>query len=190
MRAASPVRDLVFEREWCKKMRAFHGALYAPGNYPWGATALVLINVLVFLVFFINTKGWFGVQPQLLTVWGSNYGPLTVSGQWWRLLSSLFLHLSPVHLALNMWVLWNVGRLGERLFGHSVFLLLYFFTGIMAGLATVVWDPCFECRRVVGRDLRAAGRRTGKRHPTKPPNADEIREVPLAQPLAVHIVQP
>jgi len=80
-----PVRDSVFEREW-QEMRAFHGALYAPGNYPWGATALVLINVLVFLVFFINTKGWFGVQPQLLTVWGSNYGPLTVGGQWWRLL--------------------------------------------------------------------------------------------------------
>jgi membrane associated rhomboid family serine protease len=138
-----PVRDSVFEREW-QEMRAFHGALYAPGNYPWGATTLVLINVLVFLVFFINTKSWFGVQPQLLTVWGSNYGPLTVGGQWWRLLSSLFLHLSPVHLVLNMWVLWNVGRLGERLFGHSVFLLLYFFTGIMAGLATVVWDPALN----------------------------------------------
>jgi membrane associated rhomboid family serine protease len=138
-----PGRDSVFEREW-QETRAFHRALYAPSNYPWGATALVLINVLVFLAFFFATKSWFGVPPQLLTLWGSNYGPLTVSGQWWRLLSSLFLHLSPLHLALNMWVLWNVGRLAERLFGHSVFLLLYFFTGIVAGLATVIWDPALN----------------------------------------------
>jgi membrane associated rhomboid family serine protease len=138
-----PVHDSAIEREW-QEMRAFHGALYAPGNYPWGATALVLVNVLVFLAFFVNTKSWSGVQPQLLTIWGSNYGPLTVGGQWWRLLSSLFLHLSPVHLVLNMWVLWNAGRLAERLFGHSVFLLLYFFTGTVAGLATVVWDPALN----------------------------------------------
>jgi|HubBroStandDraft_1064217.scaffolds.fasta_scaffold16777_3 rhomboid protease GluP len=135
-----PGRDSIFEREW-QGMRAFHRALYAPRNYPWWATALVLINVLVFLAFFISTKSWFGVPPQLLTIWGSNYGPLTVGGQWWRLLSSLFLHLSLTHLVLNMWVLWNVGRLAERLFGHTVFLLLYLFTGIVAGLATVIWDP-------------------------------------------------
>lgn len=135
-----PGRDSVFESEW-QEMRGFHRTLYAPGNYPWGATTLVLINVLVFLVFIISTKSWFGVAPQLLTLWGSNYGPLTVGGQWWRLLSSLFLHLSVLHLVLNMWVLWNLGRLAERLFGHSVFLLIYLFTGIVAGLATIVWDP-------------------------------------------------
>lgn len=138
-----PSPNSAFEREW-QEIRAFQRALYAPSNYPWGATALVLVNVLAFLVFFTTTKSWFGVQPQLLTIWGSNYGPLTVSGQWWRLLSSLFLHLNGLHLVVNMWVLWNVGRLAERLFGHSVFILLYFFTGIVSGLATVVWDPALN----------------------------------------------
>jgi len=138
-----PVRDSAFEREW-QEMRALNRTLCAPRNYPWGATALVLINVLVFLVFSIATKSWLGVLPQVLTVWGSNFGPLTVGGQWWRLLSSLFLHSGFLHLVLNMWVLWNVGRLAERLFGHSVFLLLYFFTGVVAGLATVVWNPALN----------------------------------------------
>jgi len=129
-----------FEREWLE-MRAFHRALYAPGRYPWAATALVLINVLTFLTFSIVNKSWLGPVPQMLTVWGSNFGPLTIDGQWWRLLSSLFLHLSPLHLLVNMWVLWNVGRLAERLFGHTVLLCLYFLTGLFAGLATIAWDP-------------------------------------------------
>jgi membrane associated rhomboid family serine protease len=138
-----PARDTASERDW-QEMRIFHRILYAPRNYPWSATALVLLNVLAFLVFFFSTKSWSGVQPQLFTVWGSNYGPMTVGGQWWRLLSSLFLHLSPMHLVLNMWVLWNVGRLAERLFGHGVFLFLYFFTGIIAGLATLAWNPALN----------------------------------------------
>ena len=132
--------DAAFERDW-RELREFHRALYADGNYPWGATTLVALNVLAFLVFVIGAKSWTGVLPQMLTLWGSNYGPLTVGGQWWRLVSSLFLHIGLMHLALNMWVLWNAGRLAERLFGHSVFLLLYFFTGIVAGLATIAWNP-------------------------------------------------
>jgi membrane associated rhomboid family serine protease len=138
-----PGRNADFEREW-REAREFLRALYAPRNYPWAATTLVVINVIAFLVFFIRTKSWLGMAPQMLTVWGSNYGPLIVAGEWWRLVSSLFLHLNALHLLLNMWVLWNAGRLAERLFGHGVFLGLYFFAGIVSGLATVAWDPALN----------------------------------------------
>jgi hypothetical protein len=51
------------EREW-QEVRAFQRTPYAPRNYPRGATALVLSNVLVFLVFYIGTKAWYGMPPQ------------------------------------------------------------------------------------------------------------------------------
>jgi hypothetical protein len=46
------------------EVRAFQRTPYAPDNYPWGATALVLSNVLVFLVFYIGTKARYGMPPQ------------------------------------------------------------------------------------------------------------------------------
>jgi hypothetical protein len=41
-------------------------------------------------------------QPNVLIHWGSNFGPATLNGEWWRLFTSMFLHFGLVHLALNL----------------------------------------------------------------------------------------
>jgi rhomboid protease GluP len=76
-----------------------------------------------------------------LVPWGSNYGRLTLHGQAWRLLTSMFIHGFLLHLALNMFVLWQAGRLVERLFGSLRFAFLYLFAGLCGGLASVLWNP-------------------------------------------------
>jgi membrane associated rhomboid family serine protease len=75
-----------------------------------------------------------------LVDWGSNVGRLTLHGQWWRLVTSLFLHGSILHLAFNMIALWQVGQLVERLFGSLRFTALYLIAGVCGSLASVMWN--------------------------------------------------
>jgi rhomboid protease GluP len=70
---------------------------------------------------------------------GANYGPYTVSGQWWRLLAYMFIHGGLLHIAFNMWCLWNLGRLAEAVYGHWTFAAVYIVTGLAAGLNSLAW---------------------------------------------------
>ena len=60
------------------------------------------------------------------------YGLAVASGQWWRLLSAGFLHLSVAHILFNMWGLWVLGRPLEAMLGRIRFATLYF-TALVAG---------------------------------------------------------
>src|SRR5258708_21141445 len=52
--------------------------------------------------------------PEQILKWGADYGPYTLSGQYWRAISCAFVHIGAIHLLLNMWCLWNLGRLMEK----------------------------------------------------------------------------
>ncbi len=78
---------------------------------------------------------------QLLIRWGANLGPLTIGGQWWRLLTSVFLHIGLVHLAVNMWCLWDLGSFAERIYGHASYLAIYLVTGIAGAIFSLMWRP-------------------------------------------------
>lgn len=78
--------------------------------------------------------------PELVRV-GANFGPYTVSGQWWRLLTCLFVHAGLLHIAFNMWCLWDLGRLAESLYGHWTFAALYLICGLSASLGSILWNP-------------------------------------------------
>jgi rhomboid protease GluP len=72
---------------------------------------------------------------------GANFGPWTLTGQWWRLLTYMFLHGGFLHIAFNMWCLWDLGRLCESLYGRWSFAAIYLITGVAGGLASVAWNP-------------------------------------------------
>jgi membrane associated rhomboid family serine protease/Flp pilus assembly protein TadD len=79
--------------------------------------------------------------PGDVLFWGANVGPYTLSGQWWRLFTYMFLHGGLMHIAFNMWCLWDLGALCESLYGRWTFLAVYLITGVGAGLASVAWNP-------------------------------------------------
>ena len=108
---------------------------------PWRAPITLLIigtNLAVFLLMLLAGAGlWHGVTAVQLA-WGANFGPATQDGQWWRLGSAMFLHFGLLHLALNMWALWDVGRLVERLIGRLRFGVLYLVSGVVGNLLSLV----------------------------------------------------
>ncbi|MBA2723259.1 MAG: rhomboid family intramembrane serine protease, partial [Methylibium sp.] len=80
---------------------------------------------------------WHAPNDVQLT-WGANFGPATKDGQWWRLGSAMFLHFGVLHLAMNMWALWDGGRLVERLYGHGRFAFIYLGSGVAGNLLSLV----------------------------------------------------
>jgi membrane associated rhomboid family serine protease len=81
------------------------------------------------------------LRADQLVEWGSNKGSLTLHGEPWRIVTSLFLHGSILHLAFNMFALWQVGQLVERLFGSLRFTALYLIAGVCGSIASVMWNP-------------------------------------------------
>lgn len=80
-------------------------------------------------------------QPGEVLRLGALVPALVAEGEAWRLLTSVFLHSSFVHLALNMISLYFLGSFAEVTFGRGRFLALYFISGIAGGLAYLYFGP-------------------------------------------------
>src|SRR5689334_15109925 len=65
--------------------------------------AIIVVNALVFAVMVARGASFLNPDAQMLLNSGANFGPMTLNGQWWRLLTHLFLHFGIVHIGMNMW---------------------------------------------------------------------------------------
>jgi membrane associated rhomboid family serine protease/Flp pilus assembly protein TadD len=99
------------------------------------------INLLVFLAMVGTGSSIMGQAPQQSISWGANFGPLTLGGEPWRLITYMFLHHGIIHFGLNMWCLWNIGPLAESLYDDWLFAIVYILSGIGGGIASVAWHP-------------------------------------------------
>lgn len=102
---------------------------------------LISINVLVYLIMVLRGVSWISPTPQQAIAFGADFGPLTLSGQWWRLFTSMFVHFGIIHIALNMWCLWNLGQAAEVFMGRVSYLLAYFISGLLGSIASVFFNP-------------------------------------------------
>ncbi|MGA8438163.1 MAG: rhomboid family intramembrane serine protease [Candidatus Sulfotelmatobacter sp.] len=108
-----------------------------------GLTQIIFgINVAVFLGMVLGNGGnpLQDFPGRELVQWNGNVGDLTVSGEWWRLLTCVFVHGNLLHIAFNMWCLWDLGGLCESLYGRWTFGALYLICGLSASLASVIWN--------------------------------------------------
>jgi len=103
--------------------------------------ALLAINVAIFIIMVASGISWISPRTDQVLRWGADYGPYTLSGQYWRLITSMFLHFGIIHIFGNMWCLWSLGQLAEKLIDSVSLLGLYLVTGIGASLLSLSWDP-------------------------------------------------
>lgn len=102
---------------------------------------LVGVNVLVFVAMVLSGVSFFSPTPQELLRWGGNFGALSLGPQPWRLLVSNYLHAGIIHIGFNMWCLWNLGFLAERIFRPRTYVLVYTLCGLGGSLASGWFHP-------------------------------------------------
>ena len=102
---------------------------------------IVGINVLVFIGMLLTGVSPLSPRPVQLVMWGANFAPLSLGSQPWRMLASNYVHIGIIHIFFNMWCLWNLGQLAERIFDRWSYLLVYTASGIAGSLASLWWHP-------------------------------------------------
>lgn len=104
--------------------------------------AILVLNLVVFGVMVVTGVSVLDPSTVDLLKWGADYGPSTMlEGQLWRTLTSAFIHVGLLHLAVNMWSLWAIGRLCERIYGNLTFTLIYLLSAVGGSLASNAWNP-------------------------------------------------
>ena len=120
-------------------------------------TTLIGMNVAVFVAMVL--MGVSPVEPTVaqLLKWGANWGPLSLGTEPWRMLASNYVHVGIIHIALNMWCLWNLGFLAERVFDPWTYVLIYTSCGLAGSLASLWWHPMIPGAGASGAIFGLAG---------------------------------
>ncbi len=107
---------------------------------------LIALNVVVNVAMGLSGVSWTDPSVQQAIRWGADFGPLTLSGEWWRVFTSTFVHFGIIHIALNMWCLWSLGSSLELFMGRKAFAVIYLLNGLAASLTSIAWNPV-ACKR-------------------------------------------
>ncbi len=112
---------------------------------------ILLINAGLFLVTVVfsqragNNSAFMGVDGQTLLAFGAKYRAAIFGyGQWWRLVTAGFLHGGLLHIAMNSWVLFDLGAQVEEVYGGSRLILIYFMATVFGFLASSVWTAALS----------------------------------------------
>ncbi|SHH15628.1 rhomboid family intramembrane serine protease [Thermosipho atlanticus] len=96
---------------------------------------LILVNVIILLLMQIM-KYYFSDSTMVYILFGAQFGPLVSGGQWYRLITAMFVHGGFLHLLFNMYALYYLGRIVEGIYGTDKFLSFYFVSGLIGNIAT------------------------------------------------------
>ncbi len=103
--------------------------------------AILAVNVLVFLITVVQSGSLNDNDLAALFQHGALYGDATLGhNEWWRVITNGFLHYGPIHIAVNMFSLWMMGRSLEQVTGRGRYLALYFVSMLGASATVLLFD--------------------------------------------------
>ncbi len=104
-----------------------------PGTY-----SLIAITLVVFLGQFLSIELF---QFDWLLEMGAKSGPEILSGEIWRFITPIFLHVTIPHVLINMYSLYAIGPAVERFFGTARFVAVYLLSGIAGVILSLAFSP-------------------------------------------------
>jgi membrane associated rhomboid family serine protease len=136
--------EVMAAHQEAEREHRFLYALFTRSN-PW-ALIIIGINAGVFLLEWLaGGMGSFSADPRVIRAFGAKDNQLIRDQhEYWRLVTSIFLHIGFLHFLLNNYALWIIGQEIERLYGSARFVILYLLTGITGALASYVFNPSVE----------------------------------------------
>ncbi|MCK6544379.1 rhomboid family intramembrane serine protease [Myxococcota bacterium] len=109
------------------------------------ATATIVFAIFLYYALMIvvtvehDPNAMLGFSSFSLQQLGATHGPSILRGQWWRFVTSIFVHHDVLHLGLNLWSLLSVGVLVEKIFDRKKMLLIYLVSGITSMIISHFW---------------------------------------------------
>ena len=131
--------DLIRPNETRQKPGFDFWRVFIPVQGYFVTPILIDLNILILLLMFSTGANILWPDSQTVITWGGNFRPMTLEGEWWRLITSNFLHFGIIHLFFNMGALTYIGAILEPRLGRLKFLLAYLLTGITSGIASLWW---------------------------------------------------
>ena len=126
----------------CAKQRTkVHTARSLSASDPQVTYAIIAVNILVFVAQSFGGGGGVGARTGTLYENGLLFGPLVDAGEWWRLVSSGFLHADPLHLIFNMVGIYFLGQLLEPALGALRFVALYVGSLLVGSFGVLLLSP-------------------------------------------------
>lgn len=105
---------------------------------PYITIALIIINIALFILMYILGNG--SQDGETLLKFGANYSPFVKAGQYYRLITSAFLHIGLIHLLCNMYALYILGPQIESFFGKFKFIIIYLGSAIIGNLLSCMFE--------------------------------------------------
>jgi len=124
----------------CAKQRTQVRTIQSLEGQPTATYVLIAINVIAFIGEMAGGGG-LGQGGGRLAAEGGLFGPVVADGEYWRLVTSGFLHSGLLHIGFNMWILWYAGTMLEPAIGRVNFLVLYFTSLLCGSFGALLLDP-------------------------------------------------